>query len=94
MFLRKINYLWVLNLILFVGVVVLGIEQAGKGAEISRLETQIENGIVFKRDLAEEIFKNESDTKITSNIETLGFIKPSNVYYFKTENVFASLPVR
>ncbi len=94
MFLRKINYLWAINLILFIGVVVLGIEQAGRGAEISNLENKIEEAVILKRDLTEAIFKNESDTKIAGNIENLGFVKPSSVYYFKTENIFASLPVR
>lgn len=94
MFLRKTNYLWALNLILFIGVVVLGIEQAGRGAEISNLENKIEDAVVLKRDLSEAIFRNESETKLTGNIESLGFVKPANVYYFKTENIFASLPVR
>ncbi|MFZ3301213.1 MAG: hypothetical protein WA152_00695 [Microgenomates group bacterium] len=94
MFLRKINYLWALNLILFIGVVILGIEQAGRGAEISHLENKIEEAVVLKRDLSEEIFQNESDTKIAGNIENLGFVKPTNIHYFKTENIFASLPVR
>lgn len=94
MFSQKISYIWAINLILFIGVVVLGIEQAGRGAEISNLENKIEDAVVLKRDLSEEIFKNESETKIAGNIENLGFIKPINVYYFKTENTFASLPVR
>lgn len=94
MFLRKTNYLWALNLILFIGVVVLGIEQAGRGAEISNLENKIEDAVVLKRDLSEAIFRNESETKIAGNIDSLGFVKPTNVYYFKTENIFASLTVR
>ncbi|MEK7168861.1 MAG: hypothetical protein AAB778_02510 [Patescibacteria group bacterium] len=94
MFLPKINYVWAINLILFISVVVLGIEQAGRGAEISNLENKIEEAQVIKRDLSEEIFNNESETKLTGNIENLGFVKPSSVYYFKTENTFASLPVR
>lgn len=94
MFSQKISYIWAINLILFIGVVVLGIEQAGRGAEISNLENKIEEAQVIKRDLSEEIFNNESETKLSGNIENLGFVKPSSVYYFKTENTFASLPVR
>ena len=42
MFTRKINYVWIINLVLFAGVVFLGIEQAGRGAEISNLENKLE----------------------------------------------------
>jgi cell division protein FtsL len=88
------NYLWAVNLILFVGVVFLGIEQAGRGAQISDLENKIEDAVTLKRDLSEEIFSNESETKIAGNIESLGFVKPENIHYFNSENVFASLTAR
>ena len=94
MFTRKINIIWILNLLLFVSVVVLGIEQAGRGVDISNLERKTENSIVLKRDLSEKIFTNESDNRIISDIETLGYVKPTEILYFKTDDIFASLPTR
>lgn len=94
MFTRKINIIWALNLLLFVGVVVLGIEQAGRGADISNLERKIENSTVLKRDLSEKIFSNESDDRIISDIQNLGYVKPTEILYFKTDDIFASLPTR
>lgn len=94
MFLRKINYLWAINLILFIGVVVLGIEQAGRGAEISQLENKIELMIIEKRNISEEIFSSGSTVASTEKAESLGYLKPSEVFYFKTENIFAKLPVQ
>ena len=90
----KIKYLWFINLIMFAVVVFLGIEQAGRGATISHLEDKIEEAAVYKRDLSEEIFKNGSDIKLTQNVTDLGFVKPQEVHYIKTENLFASLPTR
>ena len=94
MFIQKIKYIWVVNLILFGAVVFLGIEQAGRGAEISQLENKIESAITTKRDLAEGVFNGSSDTKIAENSQELGFNKPQSVYYFKTDDLFARLPVR
>lgn len=94
MSLRKINYLWAINLILFIGVVVLGIEQAGRGAEISYLENKIELQIIEKRNLSEEIFNSGTNLASVESAESLGYLKPSEVFYFKTENIFAKLPVQ
>lgn len=89
MFTPKINYVWVLNLILFATVVFLGIEQAGKGAQISNLESKIESSFIQKRALSEGVFNLSSDTKIAQQSEELGFAKPTDIYYFKTEDLFA-----
>lgn len=88
------KYLWAINLILLVTVVFLGIEQAGRGATISNLENKIEEQIVLKRNLSEAIFSSGSSLVSVENAENSGFIKPSNVHYFKTENIFAKLPVQ
>ena len=45
--------------------------------------------VTEKRDLSEEIFDSGSDTKIDKQSEELGFVKPTDVYYLKTEEVFA-----
>lgn len=94
MFLRKINYLWAINLILFIGVVVLGIEQSGRGAEISNLEGKIEEQIIMKRNLSEDIFSTNSNFISSENAESLGYVKPTTVHYLKTESIFAKLPVQ
>lgn len=89
MYIQKIRYIWAINLILFATVVFLGIEQAGRGAEISNLENKIELLITEKRDLSEGIFNFGADTKIVKLSEELGFVKPNNVFYIKTEDLFA-----
>jgi hypothetical protein len=89
MFTRKINYIWVINLLLFVAVVVMGIDQAGKGATISSLERKLESISVSKRELTENIFNSGSEDKLT-NTEELGFAKPSKVLYFNSIETVAS----
>lgn len=90
----KIKYLWVINLVLFIAVVFLGIEQAGRGAEISHLEDKIEVLMVSRRELTEQIFSAGSSLSSIDNAQNLGFIKPNNVHYLKAENIFAKLPVQ
>jgi len=93
-FFAKAKYLWIVNIVLFVAVVFLGIEQAGRGAEISHLENKIELQIIEKRNLSEEIFSGSTNLASLENAESLGYVKPVQVYYFKTENIFAKLPVQ
>lgn len=90
-FMKKINIFWGINLILFVAVVFLGIEQASRGAEISSLEGKLETISVQKRNLTEDIFRSGSDNKLTDNATELGFAKPSKVYYFNSIDAVASL---
>lgn len=90
-YMKKINIIWGVNLVLFVSVVFLGIQQAGKAADISGLEDKLEIVNIQKRDLAENIFKSGSDTKLTDNVSELGFVKPSKVYYFNSIDSVASL---
>lgn len=88
-FMKKINIIWGINLILFVAVVFLGIEQAGKGAEISNLESQLEASNEQKRELSEVIFNSGNNT--VAEVSDLGFIKPTQVYYFNSIDSVASL---
>ena len=88
---KKINIIWGINLILFVAVVFLGIEQAGRAADISDLENKLEAISIEKRDLTENIFRSGSDTKITNSASDLGFAKPSQVYYFNSIDSVASI---
>lgn len=93
-FFARAKYLWFINILLFVAVVFLGIEQAGRGAEISHLENKIEEQIIQKRNLSEEIFNSGTNLASVENAQSLGYTKPSQVFYFKTENIFAKLPVQ
>jgi hypothetical protein len=70
------------NLILFAGVVFLGIEQAGRGAEISKLENVLEVTSVQKRDLAENIFSLGNETNFNNVASESGYTKPTTVLYF------------
>lgn len=88
--LLRSNYIWAINLILFAGVVFLGIEQAGRGADISLLEDNLENVSIQKRELAEKIFITGSEVSLANNASDSGFIKPSNVYYFNSIDTVAS----
>lgn len=92
---KKVTFktiIWSLNALLFVAVVVLGIEQGTKGADISNIERMIEEESVAKRDIAEKIFEIDA-VKYDEN-NTLGFVKPSNIMYFDAEAQTAKLPVR
>ena len=53
MFTQKINYIWAINLILFVTVVFLGIEQAGKRCSDIKIRKQNRITSYRKRDLSE-----------------------------------------
>ena len=85
------KFLWAINLVVFAFVVFLGIEQAGKGAEISSLENKIEESVIYKRDLSEKIFNNEKGDIAEDVVNSLGYVKPTEVYYFKTDEVYASI---
>lgn len=88
---KKINIIWSINLISFAFVVFLGIEQAGKGAEISKIERDLETQIVLKRELSEKIFNSGSESKLTDGVTDHGFIKPSKIVYFNSEEVSLTL---
>lgn len=90
MFIRKINYIWFLNLVIFVAVVFFGIKQAGMGADILVLEKKLEQTNASKRELSEAIFNQNTESKLT-NVEELGFIKPSSVIYFNSIDSVASV---
>lgn len=89
MYTRKINYIWAVNLLVFVAVVFLGIQQASKGADISLLEKKLEKVSIEKQELSEQIFNNGGDEKYTKS-EELGFAKPSKVIYFNSIETVAS----
>jgi hypothetical protein len=91
MFLQKINYIWAINLMLFIAVVFLGIDQAGKGAVISNLERRLDEVSVTKRELSENIFNSESDDKKITTAIGMGYSKPSTILYFNSIEVVASI---
>lgn len=90
MYLRRIKFIWLINLVMFVAVVFFGIEQAGLGAEISNLENKYEKLLVEKNDLSEVLFINQSDSKILSSNLKSEFVKSSNVIYFDSIDTVAS----
>ena len=95
MYMKKINKIaWFINLSLFAFVVFLGIEQAGMGAEIAKLENSLEKSSVTKQKLTDIIFASNNSYGNEESLLSLGFTKPANVYYFNTEDSFAKLPVR
>lgn len=87
----KIKIFWGVNLLLFIGVVFLGIEQAGRGADISKLEGKLETILIQKRELAENIFDSGNEIKLKDDASNLGYSKPSKVYYFDSIDSVASL---
>ena len=93
MYMSKINQktFWGVNLLLFIGVVFLGIEQAGRGADISNLEDQLEIRLIEKREIAENIFNSGNEIKLSDNAINLGYSKPSKVYYLDPIDSVASL---
>lgn len=91
MFIRKINYIWAINLVMFIAVVFLGIEQAGRGADISKYENKLVKISEEKRILTETIFKNGNDDSIASSSLNLGFDKPTKIVYFSSIEPVASL---
>lgn len=95
MFMKKINKItWFINLTLFALVVFMGIEQAGIGAEIVKLEDNLEKTTITKQKLTDQIFDSNNKFGNEDTLLSLGFVKPTNVYYFDVEDSFAKLPVR
>lgn len=91
MFTRKINYIWLINLVLFAAVVFMGIEQAAKGAEISKYESNLEAVTLQKRDLSEQIFESGNTDKVADSALISGFVKPNDVVYINNIEVVASV---
>jgi hypothetical protein len=60
------------------------------GADILVLEKKLEQTNISKRELSEAIFNQNTESKLT-NVEELGFIKPSNVIYFNSIDSVASV---
>ena len=91
----KINKIaWIINLSLFIAVVFMGIEQAGRGAEIARIENGLEKAVLLKQQLTDAIFASNKRLQNSNDLLSLEFIKPATIYYFNTEDSFAKLPVR
>lgn len=94
-YMTKINKItWIANLSLFMVVVFMGIKQTERGIEIAKLEDGLEQLILSKQQLTDVIFASNKSLDNEENLLSLGFIKPTTVYYFNTEDSFAKLPVR
>ena len=91
---KKLKIILGINLVLFASLVFLGIEQAGSGAEIAKLEDELETASTQKMNLSEGIFSQNSEKSNQKIAQELGFAKPTRVYYFSVDSGFAKLPVR
>lgn len=91
MYMKKIKILLFINLIIFMSVVFMGIEQAGMGAEIAKFEDSLEKSIITKQKLTDAIFESNNSLGSEETLLSLGFMKPTNVYYFNTEDSHALL---
>ena len=58
---KKLKIILGINLVLFASLVFLGIEQAGRGAEIAKLEDELETASTQKMNLSEGIFSQNSE---------------------------------
>lgn len=90
----KIKILWIINLLLLTFVVYMGIEQAGKGAEIAKMEreTSLVNENIHK--LSETILETSSSSKLDTSAIELGFVKPQTVIYVNSDDVLTSSLIR
>ena len=91
MFTRKINYIWLLNLVVLIVTVFFGIEQANRGAEISNLENRFDIISSQKRELTESIFQNGDLSVVEYKLSSSDFVKPSKVIYINSIETVASI---
>jgi len=94
---KKINkrtLVWGINIFLFIAVVFMGINQAGKGAEISKLENDLQTMNSEKQDYSENLLLGNSTSDLSSKSEELGFAKAKDVIYIDSIDSYASLLVQ
>lgn len=85
------NMFWILNLIVFVVVVFMSVDQTAKSNQISQIEEKIYEYTLYKGDLTEDIIKNQNIDSNGENIQELGFATPEKTVYLDVdENLFAS----
>ncbi|HLD91864.1 MAG TPA: hypothetical protein VI795_00545 [Patescibacteria group bacterium] len=87
------NIIWTINTLLLIVVVFLGIEQGGIGAQVRKIDENLENQDDVKREISEKIYENQ-ELGNNQKIQELGFVKPENILYFDTEEAVAKLPVQ
>lgn len=85
------KYIWAINLVVLVLTVYLSMIQSEKGAMVKSLEQQIELKNNDKLELSEIIFKSGSEEVFDKNSAEYGFIKPSNIVYINSDDVFLTL---
>lgn len=90
----KTKILWLTNISLLALVVFMGIEQAGRGAEIAKMETETRliNDNIHK--ISEAILVTSSSAKLDTSAVELGFVKPQNVIYVDSKDVLTSNLIR
>ena len=86
----KTKILWITNLSLLAVVVFMGIEQAGMGAELAKMErdTHLVNENIHK--ISETILITSSSAKLDTSAVELGFVKPQSIIYIDSNDVLTS----
>jgi len=88
---RKVKIFWFLNAILFAVIVFMGINQAGKGAEIVDYEKRYRDLEKESTGYEEKIF-NLTSFEVTDKLsQDLGYSKPESFLYIDNPETFASL---
>lgn len=85
------NLFWLLNLVVFVAVIYMSVEQTAKSSQISEIEEKIYEYTLYKGDLTEDIIKNQQIDSQDESFQSLGFTTPEKTVYLDVdENLFAS----
>lgn len=86
----KNKFIWILNITLFAAIVFMGVDQAGKGAEIAHMEKEIKTLTEAKNNISEQILLTASSDKIELKASDLGFVKPTAILYVDSQDVLTS----
>lgn len=91
---KQKKLIWGVNAVIFAAVVFFGIEQASLGTTVSSLEGKVEDEIIKRQQVSESIYALSTSENIEEKAQTLGFVKPDNIIYLKSDEVVAKLPTR
>lgn len=72
--------------------ILLTIQTATSGVEISKIETKEQQLLATKKDLEESLIKTLSMNELQEKSGDLGFTKPSNLVYISSNESVAKLP--
>jgi hypothetical protein len=75
-----------LCVILFAATIFFAVDTATSGAEISRLQSQIQELEKRNRELTSDVIKSSSVSTLDGGAEALGFVKPEKTVYLTIED--------